>query len=264
MTLEKYVKIHYRTNEGKVEKVKEILRELGVECARIIEEKVDLQFDALKSLHRNLRDDELFIKLVIANSIVSYQLSGKGEDWWWEFSRYFSSHPPGEGIVEAYSKFLPASRTNRRLVDGKLSRLKKLEPFLDSLNIDDLRDYYFSGMVKLRGELAGALGSRKSAKTIVFAVKMFGYAGRIAFGEFVPYPMEIEIPEDVRIKAYTKRITNEPAVSFWGRVSNETGVPPLHIDSILWPVLGGKDEVVERLRTHCGENAGRVLELRDL
>ncbi|MCD6139921.1 MAG: N-glycosylase/DNA lyase, partial [Thermococcus sp.] len=58
--------------------------ELGIECARIIEEKVDLQFLALKNLHKNLGDDELFIKLVIANSIVSYQLSGKGEQWWLE------------------------------------------------------------------------------------------------------------------------------------------------------------------------------------
>jgi len=264
MTLEKYLRIHYRADSDKVEKIEEILRELGVGCARIIEEKVDLQFDALRNLHENLRDDELFLKLVIANSIVSYQLSGKGEDWWWEFSKYFSSHPPGKVIAEAYSKFLPASRTNRRLVAGKLRRLKKLNPFLDSLDIDDLRDYYFGDMVKLREELAGALGSKKSAKTIVFAVKMFGYAGRIVFEEFVPYPMEIEIPEDVRIKAYTKRITSEPAVSFWGKVSKETGVPPLHMDSILWPALGGRAEIVKRLRKHCGESAGRVLELRDL
>ncbi len=92
----------------------------------------------------------------------------------------------------------------------------------------------------LRNDIAEALGSPKTAKTVVFAVKMFGYAGRIAFGgEFVPYPMEIDIPEDVRIKAYTERITNEPPVSFWRRVAEETGIPPLHIDSILWPVLGG-------------------------
>jgi DNA-(apurinic or apyrimidinic site) lyase len=264
MTLEKYVKIHYRADVDKVEKIKEVLRELGVKCARIIEEKVDLQFDALRNLHENLQDNELFLKLVVANSIVSYQLSGKGENWWWEFSRYFSSHPLEGSIVSAYSEFLPASRTNHRLVAGKMSRLKKLEPFLDSLSIDDLKDYYFGGMAKLREGLAVALGSKRSAKTIVFAVKMFGYAGRIVFGEFVPYPMEIEIPEDVRIKAYTERITNEPPVSFWNEVSKETGVPPLHIDSILWPALGGNERVVERLRQHCGERAKLVLELTEL
>jgi DNA-(apurinic or apyrimidinic site) lyase len=88
MTLEKYIKIHYTADEDKVERIKGILGELGVECARVIEEKVDLQFDALRNLRENLRNDELFLKLVVANSIVSYQLSGKGEDWWWEFSKY--------------------------------------------------------------------------------------------------------------------------------------------------------------------------------
>jgi DNA-(apurinic or apyrimidinic site) lyase len=116
MTLEKYIKIHYTADEDKVERIKGILGELGVECARVIEEKVDLQFDALRNLRENLRNDELFLKLVVANSIVSYQLSGKVESWWWEFSRYFSSHPPQGSIADAYSKFLPVSRTNRCLL----------------------------------------------------------------------------------------------------------------------------------------------------
>ncbi|WP_297488152.1 N-glycosylase/DNA lyase [Thermococcus sp.] len=264
MTLDRFVGIKYREDREKVGKLTGILRELGVGCARRIEERVDLQFDALRSLRKKLGDDETFLKLVVANSIVSYQLSGKGEDWWWEFSRWFSKGLRGRGIVEAYTLFLPNSRTNRRLTAGKLRRLEKLEPLLGELTLRDLRAYYFDGMIRLREDLAMTLGSSKSAKTVVFAVKMFGYAGRIAFGEFVPYPMGVEIPADVRINAYTKHITNEPPVNFWNRIAEETGVPPLHIDSILWPVLGGKGEVVERLRKYCGEKAEKVLELRDL
>ncbi|ASA77224.1 N-glycosylase/DNA lyase [Thermococcus sp. 5-4] len=263
MTLDRFIRVKYKANEKKVEVLREILSELGLDCARTIEERVDLQFDALKNLHANLGDDELFIKLVIANSIVSYQLTAKGERWWWEFSRYFSENPPAGSIAEAYSSFLPNSRTNRRLVAGKVRRLERLEPFLDSLSLSGLRDYYFNGMERLRDELAKALGSKRSAKTIVFAVKMFGYAGRIAFGEFVPYPMVIEIPDDVRINAYTKRFTNEPPVSFWGRIAGKTGIPPLHIDSILWPVLGGSAEVLRRLKEHCTKWED-VLRLADL
>ncbi|QDA31088.1 N-glycosylase/DNA lyase [Thermococcus indicus] len=251
MSLDRFIQIKYKVDDEKVGILREILSELGIDCAGTIEERVDLQFDALRNLHDNLGDDELFIRLVVANSLVSYQLSARGEQWWWEFSRYFSENPPGESISEAYSRFLPNSRTNRRLVAGKIKRLERVEPFLDSLSLDDLRDYYFNGMERLRDELAKVLGSKKSAKTIVFTVKMFGYAGRIAFGEFVPYPMAIEIPDDVRINAYTKRFTNEPPVSFWGRIAEGTGIPPLHIDSILWPVLGGNDEVLRRLREHC-------------
>ncbi|NJE60822.1 N-glycosylase/DNA lyase [Thermococcus sp. 21S7] len=253
MTLDRFIRVKYKVNEGKVEVLREILSELGIDCARVIEERVDLQFDALKNLHANLGDDELFIKLVIANSLVSYQLTAKGERWWWEFSRYFSENPPGRSISEAYSRFLPNSRTNRRLVAGKVKRLERAEPFLDSLSLGHLKEYYFNGMEHLRDELAKTLGSKRSAKTIVFAVKMFGYAGRIAFGEFVPYPAAIEIPDDVRINAYTRRFTNEPPVSFWMGIAEETGIPPLHIDSILWPVLGRSDEVLRRLREHCAK-----------
>ncbi|WP_297535872.1 N-glycosylase/DNA lyase [Thermococcus sp.] len=262
MTLDRFVRIKYREDEDKIERLVEILRELGIDCARTIEEKVDLQFDALKNLRKNLKDDELFIKLVIANALVSYQLNGKGEDWWWEFSGHFSKNPP-ERITEAYAQFLPNSRTNRRLVAGKLKRIERVGPFLESLSMDELRNYYFNGMERLRDDLAKVMKSKRSAKTIVFAVKMFGYAGRIAFNAFVPYPMAIEIPDDVRINAYTKRFTSESPVSFWGRIAERTGIPPLHIDSILWPVLGGKGEVIERLRRHCPK-AELVLELRGL
>ncbi|WP_297497928.1 N-glycosylase/DNA lyase [Thermococcus sp.] len=260
MTLDRFVRVKYREDKEKVSRLVEILGELGLGCARTIEERVDLQFEALTNLRENLGNDELFMKLVIANALVSYQLTGKGEDWWWEFSRYFSSNLPEKDIAKAYAGFLPSSRTNRRLIAGKLRRLERLEPFLDSLEIDDLRRFYFRDMMGLRDALALVLGSKKSAKTIVFAVKMFGYAGRIAFVEFTSYPMGIDIPDDVRINAYTRRFTNESPVSFWRRIALETGIPPLHIDSILWPVLGGKKEVFERLRTHC-EKADLVLEL---
>jgi len=263
MTLDRFIRVGYRVDVEKVEALRGILGELGIDCARMIEERVDLQFDALRNLRNNINDDELFIKLVLANSIVSYQLSGKGEDWWWEFSRYFSANTPGGNIAEAYTRFLPSSRTNRRLIAGKLKRLEKLQPFLDRLDVETLRGYYFGGMERLRNDLASVLGSKRSAKTIVFAVKMFGYAGRIVFNEFVPYPMSIEIPADVRINAYTKRFTSEPPVSFWRKMAEQTGIPPLHIDSILWPALGGKGEVMRRLRERCGE-AELVLKLAAL
>ncbi|ASJ10901.1 N-glycosylase [Thermococcus sp. P6] len=248
MGIDRFIGIN-QENE-KVRHLVETLRSLGLECARTIEEKIDLQFSALENLHENLNNDELFIKLVLANAIVSYQLSGKGEDWWWEFSRHFSINKEVGSIKKAYASFLPSSRTNRRLVGAKLKRLERLEPFLRGLNIDDLKEYY-DNMLRLRDDLAKALNSGKDAKTIVFAVKMFGYAARIAFKKFKPYPMEIPIPEDVRILRYTKRFTTEPPGSFWGRIGRQTGIPPLHIDSLVWPALGKNDEVMARLKRHC-------------
>ena len=118
-------------------------------------------------------------------------------------------------------------------------------------------------MLKFRNDLVKVMRAKEDAKTIVFAVKMFGYASRIVFREFVPYPMEIPIPKDFRIENYTRRFTSEDPVKFWERISKEVGIPPLHIDSILWPVLGGEEEVKKRLKEYY-EKAELVLRLSSL
>ncbi len=247
VTLDRYV--NFRDNTWIIS---EILKGLGVECARKIEEKVDLQFEAIKKLSRFV-NSELLMKLVIANSIVSYQLSAKGEEWWNEFAEYFSGRELRDEtkILEEYRKFLPNSRTNRRLVDVKLRRIEKIKGVLERLSLDDLREFYMKNMNGLRELIADSLGSNLNSKTIVFMVKMFGYSGRIAFGKFVPFPMNIPIPLDSRIKRYTSMITNTEPTKFWNIVSEKSGIPPLHIDSILWPVLGESEEVMKRIRRVC-------------
>jgi len=106
---------------------------------------------------------------------------------------------------------------------------------------------YYSNMVELQRDLAQVLGTRRNAKTVVFAVKMFGYAMRIATGEFRTYPMEIPIPVDSRIEKLTKRFGDVKPISFWNSVARSANVPPLHIDSILWPALSGDPEVVGKI-----------------
>ena len=211
---------------------------IGVDGARFIEEHIDPQFKALTHLYHHIEDRNAFPRLVVANALVSYQLSGRGEEWWWEFAHWFSRREVKD-IYEAYSKFLPKSRTNRRLVHAKLKRLERAKGFLMEMDVDR----YYKDMLSLRDALAGVLNTRKDAKTVVFAVKMFGYAMRIATGEFVPYPMEVPIPVDSRIERVTKRFGRVDPIHFWNTVAGRTGVPPLHIDSILWPVLGGNKEV---------------------
>lgn len=262
MTLDRFIRIRYKEDDARIEKLRDILRKLGVECARTIEEKVDLQFSALLRLRESLGDDETFIRLVTANALVSYQLNATGEEWWREFSEYFSGNPPEGSIKDAYARFLRTSRTNRRLIAGKLKRLQRAEPFLQSLTLREMENYY-RDMEGFRNELAGVLGSKRTAKTIVFSVKMFGYACRIVFRQFIPYPMEVEIPDDIRINAYTRRFTDAPPVVFWDRIARDVSIPPLHIDSILWPVLGRHAEVRERLKRHCLQ-ANLVLMLREI
>ena len=94
-------------------------------------------------------------------------------------------------------------------------------------------------MTLLWKAIAKVLKVDRESKTVVFSVKMFGYAARIVLSKFNPYPMEIPIPEDVRIIKLTRKLTNERPRDFWMKIAKESNVPPLHIDSILWPLLGG-------------------------
>ncbi len=234
-------------------RIADLIREIGIDGARYIEENVDPQFQALLFLYEHMKDKKLFVPLVVANALASYQLSGKGEEWWWEFARWFAENPVTD-IAGTYSVFLPASRTNRRLVDSKVKRLRRAEAFLQGMDPED----YYEDMVRLRDGLAKVLGTNGNAKTVVFAVKMFGYAMRIATGEFRPYPFEIPIPVDSRIRRLTKKLGGEDPIEFWNRVAKKTNVPPLHIDSILWPAMGGDPKVREKIVKVFGE-AGREL-----
>jgi len=116
------------------------------------------------------------------------------------------------------------------------------------LSIAELENYYLN-MNLFRDSVAKELNTKKESKTVVFAVKMFGYASRIVFKKFIPYPYEIEIPKDSRIEKYTKRFTDDNVIKFWNDISKETEIPPLHIDSILWSALGSSPDVKVRLKS---------------
>ncbi|WP_456481288.1 N-glycosylase/DNA lyase [Methanopyrus sp.] len=207
------------------------LRGITLRKIRLIEERVDVQYRAIEALAESLPPIDV-VRLTVANALVSYQLSSAGEDWWREFSDYFRERRPGD-IVREYAQFLPRSRGNRRLVRQKLRRLRRAKTFLEGLSWRDVESYY-RDMNRLRLDLARTLDADPESKTIVFAVKMFGYALRTITGRFRPYPFEIPIPVDVRVERVTRRITDDDPRSYWSSVARRTGIPPLHLDSVLW------------------------------
>ncbi|HIP86180.1 MAG TPA: N-glycosylase/DNA lyase, partial [Aquifex sp.] len=54
----------------------EVLKEFTLEDALLLE-TYDRQYKALKRLHRELKNNELFLKLVVVNALLSYQLPNK-------------------------------------------------------------------------------------------------------------------------------------------------------------------------------------------
>ena len=162
-----------------------------------------------------------------------------GERWWNTFSREFRNRELGD-LLKEYSAFL--ERYKVRLLPQKLRRVRKLWTTLSDLTERDLRGYY-EDMLSFRDLVASSLGASRLAKTVVFSVKMFGYASRIAFKRFIPYPMEIDIPVDIRVKKISEVIFGESlseakVISLWRGISAESRIPPLHIDSVIWHLWG--------------------------
>ncbi len=200
-----------------------ILKGIGIKGAKSIESK-DPQYIALYRMSKRVEAGP-FVKYVVANSLISYQLSGKAEDYWNEFEEKLSITG---NIYRDMKNFLEISAFNKRLTNVKLKRLKKAQKILEeitpSMRFKDVwKKLYVFG---------------KYRKTVVFSIKMFGYAKRIIKKKFTPFPMEIPIPLDSRIKKITKMLTNKEPLKFWRAIALKTGIPPLHIDSILWNAMG--------------------------
>lgn len=212
----------------------EYIRSVGVDGARWIEENVDSQFQSLLKLSEHLPTDR-YLTLIVQNAIIAFQLTLKGEQYWEEFSNYFMKNPDQDIF-----SFLKVSKGNRLYHELKISRLEKIQNETFGLE-------YYNNMEMLRKDLENKLKS--TGKTIFFAVKMYGYGARIITRKFIPYPMSIPIPVDSRIKKITEKLDKSDPEKFWGEVSYQTGVPPLHIDSILWPLLSRNRDIINRYQS---------------
>jgi DNA-(apurinic or apyrimidinic site) lyase len=94
-------------------------------------EESDRQFKALERLEKYFNDKESFLALIISNALICYQLSGTGENYWEEFSEYFSrKHVEIKDILSSLANFIRQSKNNKRFTEAKIKRLEKLKPFL--------------------------------------------------------------------------------------------------------------------------------------
>lgn len=203
----------------------------------IEQENNDFQFKSLKKLYENIENREIYLFLVMANALVTYQLSGKWEAYWEEFSNYFSriKKISEDNIIKELQNFIKNSKNNRRLIDVKMQRLEKLHKFLDMFQ--NKKEFYYEDMEILRDDLALLMNQALDAKTIVFAVKMFSYAARNYFSKLVLFPYEIEIPIDSRLETIYEIYNSDKNIKikeFYKTLSKQLNIPPLHLDAIIW------------------------------
>lgn len=239
----------------------ELGRKLGlIGLGRVlILEEYDPQFVALKFLSK-IGDVRLVSILSLMNALVSYKLSAKGEDYWMEFAKYFVYNPPENlySLPERMLDFMRYSKGNRLFIDRKYARLRTLRDSSFLTKLGEKFDYYVNNLDVLRSHLATSMNTDVDSKTVVFSIKMLYYGFRASTGKINPLPMSIPIPVDLRIAMmsyitgiidikYNSKSLNEIAEIImkdyksvqraWNIVAYESRIPPLHIDSIIWPLL---------------------------
>lgn len=230
----------------------EILENIDLDTIRQIEETEDLQFIKMKECWSFLLEksilkeklENLFLFVIIANALITYQLSWTWENWWQEYYQFLwqklsslEEIPSFDFVIFFYDELFDVCKYNRRLQKIKKQRIQKLKIFFETENT--LMDYKLD-MFSLNNVIAKTMSQSSSAKTIVFAVKMYWYAVRVILSEFYSYPMDIWVPVDSRlIKLYekinNKKTTSSKQVADWfEEISRQLSIPPLHLDSLCW------------------------------
>lgn len=215
-------------------------------------EESDRQFLALKSAWELIKNrdfggvsagviKEVFLRAVIYNALISYQIAWSWELRWEEFAERLKSDfdillldfLQRKASFDWWYNLMITSKYNKRLYNIKLKRLKKISEFsLQSM------DWYYENMVILWQDLSKAMSVHLWSKTLSFAVKMFGYAARVVFEKFIPYPLEISIPVDSRIRklffvSYGE-LSDKEIIEKTYEFSQNSGISPLHLDSLFW------------------------------
>ncbi len=236
------------------EKIALILRELGIEWIRRFEEG-DPQFLSISRLCGGLNNDiNVALRLTVLNALISYQLTGKGEDHWDYFANYFIRNQPSD-LCNDFINYVMNSRYLSRYRGLRIRRIRTACPRLANLDAGK----YLSDLTSLWRFLSSAVNAHGEEKTVVFAAKMAYYVGR-ACGLDVNVPMDIPIPVDYRVTVITicsglipiaddslnvRQLAGEIMVrrrreiqDVWNEIGRLSGVPPLNLDSVIW-VLGG-------------------------
>jgi DNA-(apurinic or apyrimidinic site) lyase len=222
----------------------DILSKFSIEEILYFEENYDLQYRYLRFLYKNIKNQDLFLKLIVINSLLAFQLSYKGEKFWKIFSIYFSKH--NDDIYNNFLSFIDLY--NRRYKEIKIKRLNRIYNWIKDKDLLIYKD----DLVKFNSEIAKVMGQNIYDKTIVFSTKIYGYGLRI-IGYKIIFPFEIFIPIDNRIGKISKD------KNYWIKLSKEINIPLLHIDSLIWITMGLNNDKIERIKNEELKNKIKLL-----
>jgi len=223
----------------------------------LVEELVvsDPQFKAVKALIEARSISEVAL-LVIANSLVSYQLNTTGEHYWSEFSRYFTNRSRSVSVDEIV-EFMSSTGLNTRLIQQKSSRLARFfsSSIAGQLRRDGLK--YCSSLGELYNGLQAIYGGEYS-KTVSFAVKMYSYMcrelGLRVDASSIPPPLDLRnalllvsscIARECSanslsecIREVMNRRSRRQAVEALKKMCECSGLDCLELDTFTWLITG--------------------------
>lgn len=222
----------------------DILSKFSIEEILYFEENYDLQYRYLRFLYKNIKNRDLFLRLIVINSLLAFQLSYKGEKFWKIFSIYFSKH--NDNIYNNFLSFIDLY--NRRYKEIKIKRLNRIYNWIKDKDLLIYKD----DLVKFNSEIAKVMGQNIYDKTIVFSTKIYGYGLRI-IGYKIIFPFEIFIPIDNRVGKISKD------KNYWIKLSKEINIPLLHIDSLIWITMGLNNDKIEGIKNEELKNKIKLL-----
>ncbi|MCS7128549.1 MAG: N-glycosylase/DNA lyase [Sulfolobales archaeon] len=220
--------------------------------------ELDAQYRAIRKLYDSTCSKWLTTLVAVSNALISYRLSGFGEDYWAEVASFFSERRISgvSELIEEYKYFLENfSKYNRIGVKFKEARLEKFLRSSIALKLCENPCIYAANQGGLVKELSYVMKQDVIDKTIAFAGKMYYYAASIICPSASPDP-GVPMPIDGRV-AYVSLISGlvkpikdnvplvrhralilgkykEVAVNAWRRVSEISHVPCIIIDTVVW------------------------------
>ena len=217
-------------------------------------ESQDPQFLAISHTYHKIKseyidniksNDILFLDLVTKISLITYQIGGTWEDWWNDVMNYIYQNWSKINLEKINdtawrNELLQNTKYNRRLKNMKLARLSKIWNLRDIF--DDIQDYKtaYEDMYIYHTKIIDKIWAKSTAKTPLFATKMFGYICRVIFGKLVVYPDWLSIPIDSRLTQIYNHIHNiqekndKDILVFFDDIAQKNHISSLHLDSLLW------------------------------
>lgn len=212
-------------------------------------EQQDPQYQSLQNAWEKISQkffyehkEEVFLKLVLQNSLISYQISGSGYLRWKEFSQKIikdfsllhDKFLKKESFLSWWYSFLTTSKYNKRLYNIKTSRLQKLE----ENKISNITKMYKNQYSFLQ-EICSIYKSKENSKIPCFTIKMLVYASRIVYQKNIQFSAKISIPLDSRLKKIYELnfggLDNEKImIEYFNNLALENSISPLQLDSVLW------------------------------